>query len=252
MIKEPFAIGNSWIHRLDPRYKICFAVLFSVTVAVFEQFPSLVTALVISVCLACLARLSIKETAKRLAVVAGFLALVWIMLPLTYEGEPIFSIGSINFTRPGIIFAAQISLKSIAILLVFITLVATMSVATLGYALSALKIPDKLVFLLLMTYRYIFVIENEYRKLHRSAKIRGFSSKTNIHSYRTWAYMVGMIFVRASARADRVYQAMRCRGFSGRFFCLHEFPSHTRNIIFSVIMLIFTTCLVVLEIKTGL
>jgi cobalt/nickel transport system permease protein len=35
--------------------------------------------------------------------------------------------------------------------------------------------------------------------------------------------MVGMLFVRASERANRVYQAMKCRGFRGRFFTLVKY-----------------------------
>ncbi|HSM43892.1 MAG TPA: epoxide hydrolase N-terminal domain-containing protein, partial [Acidimicrobiia bacterium] len=46
------------------------------------------------------------------------------------------------------------------------------------------------------------------------------------------AYVIGMLFVRASHRADRVYRAMQCRGFSGRFYSLAEFSASPANWIF--------------------
>ena len=43
------------------------------------------------------------------------------------------------------------------------------------------------------------------------------------------AYLVGMLFVRASERAERVYMAMVCRGFSGKFYSLKEFSFSGRD-----------------------
>ena len=105
----------------------------------------------------------------------------------------------------------------------FMALVGTMTFATLGYALDHLHISGKLVHLFLLTYRYIFVIEQEYQRLLRAARMRSFRPGTNMHSYKTYAYIIGMLFVRASARARRVHQAMICRGFKGRFYCMQEF-----------------------------
>jgi cobalt/nickel transport system permease protein len=129
----------------------------------------------------------------------------------------------------------------------FKAVLATMTVDTLGHTLNRLRLPDKMVHLLLITYRYLFVIEQEYQRLVRAMKIRNFRPKTNLHSYRTYAYLVGMLFVRASERARRVHSAMICRGFNGRFFSLRAFPHHPRNHVFSLCMIIALALLVSLE-----
>ena len=105
----------------------------------------------------------------------------------------------------------------------------------------------KLVHLLLRTYRYIFVIEQEYQRMVRAAKIRGFRPGTNVHTYKTFAYCIAMLFVRAAARADRVYRAMRCRGFNGRLYCLADFPPHPSNWVFASLMTVSVIGLVLLE-----
>ena len=104
------------------------------------------------------------------------------------------------------------------------------------HALGCLGLPDKLVYLLLITYRYVFVMEQEYQRLTRAMKIRGFRPGTNLHSYQSYAYLVGMLFVHASVRADRVSKAMKCRGFTGIFHSLRQFDPNPGNLLFTVIM----------------
>ena len=229
MISEPLAHGDSYLHRLDPRLRIGVATLFSCSVAVFEAFPALTAACAAALALLLFSGLEIRIALRRLAVILGFLLLIWLVLPLTFEGEIASRLGPVNLYRPGIILSAQITLKSTAIIAVFTALAATMPVSTLGQALGRLRIPPKLVYLLLMCYRYIFVIEQEYRRLTTAMKIRGFKPRTDLHTYRSYAYLVGMLFVRAAARAERVHQAMRCRGFNGRFHSLAVFPPHPAN-----------------------
>ncbi len=247
MIDEPFAAGDSVIHRIDPRLKVILAVFFSAIIAVSKQFDSLVAALSLAILLVWLARLAFKEVIKRLLVVIGFLALLWLVLPLTFEGETAFRIGPVSIKTPGMILSAQISLKSVSILLLLMALIATINLATLGHALERLRVPNKIVYLLLMTYRYIFVIELEYQRLTRAAKIRGFQPGTNMHTYKTYAYLLGMLFVRATNRAERVFRAMQCRGFNGRYYCLSEFPVHSANWVFAAIMTILAVGLVIWE-----
>ena len=248
MISEPFAIGSSIIHKLDPRFRVGFTVLFAFVVALSYQFSVLITALVLSAILAVISQVSMKEVFKRIVMVNALTFLLWIVLPFTFSGEVLTRIGSFGIYRPGVVLAAQITLKSNAILLAFMALIATMSFATLGHALYRMRVPEKIVHLLLMTYRYVFVIEQEYLRLLRAAKIRGFRPGTNTNTYRTYSYVIGMLFVRAAARAERVHQAMLCRGFKGKFYSLQEFQITTASWVFAIMMTAIIVGLVFMEI----
>lgn len=247
MIKEPFSTGNSRIHYLDPRLKVIFATAYSFVVALSNRFPTLIAALMVSFVLIGLSRLDLFEVAKRVALVNGLIIFFWLVVPLTFFGEPLFHLGPLAVTREGVLISARITLKSNAILLAFIALIASSTVATLGSALSRLRIPEKIIYLLLLNYRYIFVMEDEYRRLLKSAAIRGFKPATNLHTYKTYAYLIGMLFVRASDRAERVYKAMLCRGFAGKFYSLHEFSFSRRDWIWLAAMTIAIIGLGVLE-----
>jgi len=248
MIEEPFANGNSCIHQINPKLRILCATFISVEIALLKQLPVLACALFIAICLIFIAKLNLKCVIKRLYVIFWFLLLVWVTLPITFEGDVMYKLGPINLSRPGIILSAQITFKSVAILLIFMAMISTMTINTLGRSLSALRCPSKLVYLLLMTYRYTFVIDNEYRRLHKAMKMRGFRSGTNIHSYKTYAYLIGMLFVRASVRAKRVHHAMLCRGFNGRFYSLEETSKNISDVPFSVIMTTLVIGLMSLEV----
>jgi cobalt/nickel transport system permease protein len=247
MLEEPFATGHSQIHRLDPRLKVLFATVYSFIVALSDRFPSLFAALALSFLMIGLARLNIREVAKRVLIVNGLILFFWLVLPLTFEGVVLFYLGPFAVTREGLLISARITLKSNAILLAFLALIASTSIATLGHALNRLRIPEKIVHLLLLTYRYVFVIEQEYQRLVRATKIRGFRPKSNMHTYRTYAYLIGMLFVRASERAARVHQAMLCRGFKGKFYCLREFSFSRLDFIWSAFMAIAVIGLGIVE-----
>jgi cobalt/nickel transport system permease protein len=236
MLREPFAEGNSILHRMDPRFRVFFASLYSIVIAMSRDFQILTGAIVISSLLVILAQLPAREILKRLLAVNTFILLLWLILPVTFHGAVAFKLGPLPVYSAGITMAAQITLKSNAIVMALIALIATMHFSILGYALNWLRVPDKIVHLLLMTYRYIFLIEQEYQRLIRAARIRGFRAGTNLHTYKTYASVVGMLLVRSSLRADRVYKAMLCRGFRRKFYCLHEFESGRREWVFAIIM----------------
>lgn len=247
MLDEAFAGGNSVIHRLDPRFRTVAAICYSILVAAVYRFPALGFALLVSVAMIRLANLEVIRVFKRLLLVNGFVAFLWLVLPITARGGDVYQLGPLLLHEHGILLAARITLKSNAILIALISLASTMSLAALGHSMNRLKFPEKLVYLLMLTYRYIFVLEQEYGKIIRAVKIRGFVPKTSLHCYKTYAYVIGMLFVRASARAERVYGAMRCRGFTGKFYSLAEFNASFKNYIFACLITIAAACILVLE-----
>ena len=247
MLSEPFATGDSILHKLDPRTRIVTATVYCFVVAFAVHFSVLLTAVVISAALVLMSGIRLKDIGKRMVIVNGLILLLWAVVPLTYGGEPLYRIGWFEISRQGVSLSVRITLKSNAILMAFISLIATMSLSSLGHALNELMVPPKLIHLLMMNYRYVFVIEQEYQRLIRAAKIRGFQPGTNLHTYRTYAYVIGMLLVRTVSRAQRVHQAMLCRGFKGTFYSLQEFKCDGSAWIFSMLMTVVILGLIVME-----
>ena len=246
-IEEPFSAGVSLVHRLDPRGKIVVASLFAILMAVSKSYVATLAGLALALIWMALARLPLKKVATRLLVVNSFIFFLWIVLPLTYPGDAVVHVGPLTATRQGLIFTGLITLKSNAIIIGLIALLATVPIVTLGQAMHDLRLPDKLCHLLLFTYRYLYVFEQEYRRLVQAMKIRGFQPRTDLHTYRTYAYLAAMLLVRSYDRAERVYQAMLCRGFNGAFYSLKTFTWQRRDGIFGVLSLLALLALFYLE-----
>lgn len=233
---EELANNNSFLHGLDPRGKLIVVFLFSIVVAAAKRFPVLLGSLTLGLLIVLTAKVPARELIKRLIPVNMLILFLWLFLPFTFGGEPLFFVGSLAVTREGVFYATRISIKSNAMMLMLIALAASTPIFFMGHAMHQLKIPKNIVHLFFFTYRYIHAIYREYLRLKNSIKIRGFIPKTNLHTYKTFAYMVGMLLVRSFDRAHRVHNAMLCRGFKGDLYSLKKFSFKTNDIVSIIFM----------------
>ena len=244
---EELANGDSFVHRLDPRGKLLVVFLFSIVVAGANRFQVLLGSLTLGLLMVLATKVPARELIKRLLPVNMLILFLWLFLPFTFGGEPLFFMGSLTVTREGVFYATRISIKSNAMMLMLIALVASTPIFSMGHAMHQLKIPKKIVHLFFFTYRYIHAIYREYLRLKNSIKIRGFIPKTNLHTYKTYAYMVGMLLVRSFDRAHRVHNAMLCRGFKGDLYSLKKFSFKTNDIVSMILMIAMIVIMGVME-----
>lgn len=219
---ELFSSGSSFLHRLDPRAKLVICLVLVIILALARTFSAALSGLLIGLLLVFLAHLPLRAAVIRLVLVNSFIGFLWLTLPLSYPGDTLLNLGPLSISRQGVMLAALISLKANAVVLLLMSLIATSSVAQLGHALERLQVPLKLCLLLLFSYRYIFVINQEYQRLLRAARLRCFRPATTMHTYRTFGYLFGMTLIKSYHRGHRVQQAMTLRGFQGRFYSLYS------------------------------
>jgi cobalt/nickel transport system permease protein len=245
VIVERFSEGDSKLHSMDPRFKIPITVCYIFVIALTDRLVISMGALFLAIVLLGVARLHIIQVLKSLTMLFIFIALLWVTLPLSVPGRALVHIGPLPVSEEGVLEALSISLKSLSIVLLIIALLGTTPVFTLVHAASHFKFPKKLLYLTFLSYRYIHVVQTEYGRLRDAMRVRGFRPRTNLHTYRTLGYLIGMLLIRSYERSERIYQAMLCRGFHGNFYLLDHFHLHRRDIIFTVCMtliLIFMGC----------
>lgn len=222
-ISEPFALGESLIHDSHPGFRVICAFLFSLVGALVMSLSAAVVIFICGILFAVYARLPMLSLVKRLLFVNGFIFFLWLFLPFSRPGELLFTVGPFTATAEGVLYAAIITLKSNGIVLAATALISTMPVQLMGAGMQSLKLPDKLCRLFLFTWRYVHVMGGEYEKMKRAAVMRGFTPSNSIMTYRTYAWLLGMLLVRSWDRAQVVWQAMLCRGFTGKFYTLNTF-----------------------------
>ncbi len=225
------------MQRVNPQVRIVAAIAFCVLLALS---PSPVTAAAGIACggaMLCLSRPPLATLIKRLAVINVFIGFLWCLTPWTTPGQTVAQMGPLSLTLEGLRLSLLVTLKTNAIAPFFIALIATMDAATLGNALQRLGLPQKLTLLFLFAGRYVHLLFSEWDALLTAARLRGFAAHCDLHSYKTIASLLGLLFVRCHDRAQRVHEAMLLRGFDGRFRSLTTFQLHWHDAAFALFSL---------------
>jgi cobalt/nickel transport system permease protein len=230
-------ITSSPLSRLDPRWKLA-ALLFAAGVAATLQSLSAAgLALAATLLLALLARLPPRWFLERLAALALFLALFTLPLPwLLADDGPGWTWGSIRVSWHGIETALLLCAKAVTMVTLLLIVQATAPLESTLKAAHSLRLPGLLVQLSLLSYRYLFVLADELARLRVALRVRGYRNRANRHSYRTAGHVAGTLLVRGYERAERVGQAMRCRGFDGRFRSLTTFQTRPADVLAFVLV----------------
>jgi cobalt/nickel transport system permease protein len=117
-----------------------------------------------------------------------------------------------------------------------LTLLASAPIQVTLAAAGQLGVPKLLVHLTTLTYRYVFLLLDELGRFRVALRVRGFRNAMTGHAYRTIGQVTGTLLVRGSDRADRVAQAMCCRGFDGHFHTLTTFRTRPADVLLFVIL----------------
>jgi cobalt/nickel transport system permease protein len=205
------------LSRFDPRAKLLIAFLFSIITVLSKNYPGLAACLLSGGLSFGLSGLSWRRLLPRLAALNVFLALSWLTLPWQ------LSQGQVQFYPPGGWLALSITLKANAILLAWLGWLGSSPFSEILHALAHFHLPLKLLALFSLFERYVYLLTDEYRRLHAAMLVRGFKPAFNRHTFVTLAQLTGTVLIRGFDRAQRVYQAMLCRGFNGTFYLLSHF-----------------------------
>ena len=223
MFQERYEAGDSLLHRFDPRVKVVVALILIVGIVLTPEraWPAypLLWALIGS--LAALGHVSVGRLA-RLGGLALPFALAAITLPFTLPGQPVATIAGLTLSDAGLARFASILIKSWLAVQAAILLSTTTQFADLLWALGSLRLPGPLVAIIGFMYRYLATLRDESERLTRARDARsGVEPGKRAGGSLGWRAgvtggMVGNLFLRSYERSERVYFAMRSRGYDGQ------------------------------------
>ncbi|WP_456455025.1 energy-coupling factor transporter transmembrane component T family protein [Thermovibrio sp.] len=121
--------------------------------------------------------------------------------------------------------ALLVFLRSNEILLLSVSLLSSSSVFEILHALHHLKVPNSLLQVAFLSYRYLNELSRKFELTLKSAKCRGFTPSTGKITYMTYAHLVANLLAYSSFKSERVYKAMLCRGFNGYFPVFRHFKA---------------------------
>ncbi len=213
-ILDDLAMKKTYVHRIHPLVKLLTTVFYLTVVVSFGKYEisSLLPFVFYPVLIFVFAELPVAPILKRILLIEPFIIGIGILNPL-FDNYTVV-LGGMAFSRGWITFLS-IFIKCGLTVAASILLIATTGMDRLSAALRMLKIPKIFVLQLLLTYRYISVLIEEISRMMMAYSLRASGQKGIKRN--TWGSFAGQILLRTFERAQRVYQAMSLRGFTGEY-----------------------------------
>jgi cobalt/nickel transport system permease protein len=209
---DDLAEGHSWLHRIDARAKIVVTLVYVVAVAswppraVVELLPLAAYPLVLFLG----ARLPVSIL-RRPVLLALLLALAVGAANPLLDRQPV-RLGTGTAIAGGWFSLVSILLRAVLCVAAAMALVATTGIGRLAHGLRQLGVPRIAVTQLLFLYRYAFLLGSNVHAMSRARELRGGGRPLQLAAY---GPLVGHLLLRTLDRAERIHQAMCCRGFRG-------------------------------------
>jgi cobalt/nickel transport system permease protein len=211
---DRYASGQSPIHRWEARCR--FVGLFSLIVAcaLVNQLVLLPGALAVAAGCYLAARLPLSFLLTRLRYPGALLLVAVLLLPFISGQTALAQLGPLTLYQEGLAQAVVMAARFGCILTISLVLFGTAPMLTTVHTLRALGVPGLLVDLLLLCYRYLADTAARLTAMQRALRLRGFAARRlDGRLLHTLAALLGSLLVQSHARSERIYQAMRLRGY---------------------------------------
>jgi len=202
--------------EIDQRVKLIISLGLALTITALHTLKLLIASLILALGLLFIVKVRPRELITRLIPLLPFLLPILLLLPLLIPGEVIFKIGILKFSLEGLYKGLTIALRILSIVFIFTALVASTSRQSLLIAARKIGIPQVFIQITEFAFRYIEVVYNEAKTMLTARLCRGYTKKQifNITEIKQLGTLIGMLFLRSYARAERIYTAMLARGYS--------------------------------------
>ena len=194
---EPRPKGS--LHRVSPRVKLVVTLIFILGTVLLPRRPSPLywipaAALVV---LLPFARIPLSYLLRRLLMVEFFIIGIALLTLLSPAAGPVL-LGAF--------------IKSNLCVLAMLLLTWTTSFHDILQELRRFRFPAVMLTTLALMYRYLPVLAEESRRMHRARVSRTFSRRRKL-VWHSLSAIIGQLFVRSAERAERIYLAMCARGW---------------------------------------
>ncbi|MBD3320987.1 MAG: cobalt ECF transporter T component CbiQ [Chitinivibrionales bacterium] len=213
-MKSDFFIGvKSPVHAWDARWK-CPAFLALVCIAAFVQSPpGLAAAAGCALILMVASRVPAAFYLKTLKYPVFMLVVMTPLLILSAGGASLMDIGPLSIYTSGLEWSGTIGVRSLSIVAMFSVLVMTTRYDMLVKSMEYFHVPNKLIFIFLSTYRFIFLFFELLHNSFRAARLRGYHAARSFFHFTTVLDILISLLVHGFEQTERTNQAMILRGY---------------------------------------
>jgi cobalt ECF transporter T component CbiQ len=134
---------------------------------------------------------------------------------------------TVTITDAGVALAMMLYARATAAVLLMFSFAVSTPVPHLSAALRKMRLPDVFVEMMVLIYRYTFLLMESAERMHLAAECRfGYSGYGK--SMRTTAKLTVGVFMRSLDTAEKGQMTLQCRNYRGEFRSLSEFDGRSR------------------------
>jgi cobalt/nickel transport system permease protein len=209
---ELLSSGDTCIHRIHPLAKLLAAAVFIVAVVSFDKYAvsRLAPYFFYPMLLMALSRTPHPMLYKRLLLTLPFCLFIGISNIALDRGEA-FNVGGVPISY-GVISFASILCRAYLCVMAALILISVTRLRCLANELARLGVPNVLIAMLEITYRYIGILINQAHSMYIAYSLR--SPRRRGIALADMGPFVGQLLLKSFDRADRIYSAMKCRGYA--------------------------------------
>ena len=240
LLNDKSTYEDNFITNIDPRIKLISSFVFLAVIISTENIYIPVTIMLFMV-----AGILCLKINKKVFLFRGLPAVliaftILITQVFLYGNTPWFTLHIFGFEIYGYIEGFNRGLLLMCRVLAGISTMLFLTLSTpinkLIFAMAWLRFPKAFIEVLTITYRYIFVLFEEMSTVKNAQKIRlGYSSfDKSIKSFGTYS---GIIILRTIDKSEKLYKAMKSRGYNGQQIIVHYNAIFTKSDCFITVFL---------------
>lgn len=211
---DEYAHLDSPLHRWDPRQKFVALMAMIFAFSFVRDLRLIPAMIVLTAGLYALSQLPVAFLLMRMRYPGYFLGIMALILPFFAGQTVLFTLGPLAVYEEGVVQLALIAARFGCILTVGLVLFGTAPFLTTIHAMRSLGLPALLADMTLLTFRYLFEIADMLKRMETAMRLRGFrSGKLSRRGFQTLAALAGSILIRSFEQSERVYKAMKLRGY---------------------------------------
>lgn len=207
------ASRDGFLQKLNPLVKLVGVFALVVTTVGTRDPTVLFGLLLLSLGLARLSKIPLRLHVSRWSFVVVISLVVVLPQLFLMSGEPLVS-GAFGLTisSAGAAYVLRFTLRvATAVSFLSLVILTTHFDAVLG-ALRRLRVPETMVSVMTITYRYLLLFFAELNKMVLAQRSRTFGQPSIRESWRRLGNLLGTFFIRTIERGERVQLAARSRG----------------------------------------
>ncbi|WP_421077424.1 cobalt ECF transporter T component CbiQ [Methanothermococcus sp. Ax23] len=247
---EKYAKNNGVLQSMEPRIKLIVIISFIVITVLTKHLEVIFGLYILSIIFCYISKIPLKHYLKRVWLfIPIFTGIIAVPIIFITPGKPIYVLLNnpyIAISDNGLYYAIMFTLRVATAVSYAVLLTITTTWNDITKALNNLGVPDIIITIMTIAYRYIFLLMNTLLDSMYSRKSR---LCKNIGLKESWIEAgknMGALFIKTHQMGEDLYYAMLSRGYLNEPKTYSNFYIKTKDYVFLIVsMLIMAIAMII-------